>query len=71
MTVMEYSQTIEAGVRSKNKKIVLDSIISLYCTSADFLVEGKIQKILAIEIGVLYQQTVEEVDQCIHLQNFL
>ena len=71
MTAQEHFRTIEAGVRNKNKTILLVCIMSLYCTLGGFSVEELIQKISAILIAVLYQQTGEVVGQCIHLQNFL
>ena len=71
MTAGEHSQTIEAGARSKNKKIVLVLLMSVYGLVRDFSVEEIIRKISASVISILCQQTVEAVDQCIHLQNFL
>ena len=71
MTAGEHSQTIEAGARSKNKKIVLVGSMSVYGPVRDFSVEEIIRKISASVIAFLYQQTVEVVDQCKHLQNFL
>ena len=71
MTAGEHSQTIEVGARSKNKKNVLVLLMSVYGPVRDFSVEEIIRKISASVIAFLYQQTVEAVDQCIHLQNFL
>ena len=71
MTAVEHFQTIEADVRSKNKKIVLVLSMSVYGHVRDFSVEEIIQKISASVISILCQQTVEAVYQCIHLQNFL
>ena len=45
--------------------------MSVYSPVRDFSVEEIIRKISANVIAFLYQQIVEAVYQCIHLQNFL